>query len=53
MNGVHVAQTRGGKMEGADESTALWRYPKVVCFSSQLFPQRGIPFKILQIVRST
>ena len=28
IDGVLGSQTRGGMMEGADESTELWRHPK-------------------------
>ena len=37
VDGVVGTQTRGGRMEGADKSTELWRHPT-----------RTISFKLLQ-----
>ena len=35
IDGVLGSRTRGGMMEGADESTELWRHPYCLIFSSK------------------
>ena len=38
INGVRVTQTQGSSVVGADESTELWRHPRVKeCFQLKSF----------------
>ena len=30
---VCLGRTRGGRMEGSDKSTELWRYPHEICYT--------------------
>ena len=51
IDGMLGSRTRGGRMEGADESTELWWHPTIIesfnrtrIFLNSIIPLVGLPF---------
>ena len=42
IDGMLNSQTWGGRMEGADESTELWRHPNLYCYLTMLVLMGGV-----------